>query len=68
MLFKKKNKIDKSSINAISISADIVSTNTEYGHFNCGDYIGKTYTLQLDNHILEFKGGILVDVKEIKGE
>ena len=64
MLFKKKKT--NSSIDAMTISADIIHVNNEYGHYEVGDNIGKTITLKLENYTLEYKGGILVGVKEEK--
>lgn len=64
MLFKKKKT--NSSIDAMTISADIIHVNNEYGHYEVGNSIGKTITLKLENYTLEYKGGILVGVKEEK--
>jgi len=66
MLFKKKKT--NSSIDAMIISADIVHVNNEYGHYEVGNNIGKTITLKLGNYILDYKGGILVNVKEENNE
>lgn len=66
MFFKKKNKINVDDIQAMSISADIISTNSEFGHYNVGDFVGKTFEVKADKYILKFIGGILVDVKEIE--
>lgn len=57
-------KINASSVNAMNVSGDTVSVNNEYGYFEIGDYIGKTVNVKFDKHILIFKGGILVDIKE----
>lgn len=65
--FKKKekdNRINASSVKAISVSADYMAVNNEYGHFEIGDNVGKTYNVKVDNKILVFKGGILVDIVE----
>lgn len=66
MLFKRKNRINADDIQAMSVSADIISTNSEFGHYNVGEFTGKTFELKTDNYILKFIGGILVDVKENK--
>ena len=60
-------KVNASEINTQTISADIISINNEYGHFEIGDCIGKNLNLVIDNYVLAFKGGILVDIKP-KGE
>lgn len=58
---KKKNIED---INAMTIGADIISVNNEYGHYEIGGKIGQTVELELEKYNLIFVGGILVDVKE----
>ena len=70
-LFKKKNneefnikRINASTINSTTIGADYISINNDYGHFEIGDNVGKTYNVKVDNKILVFKGGILVDIVE----
>lgn len=63
-MFNKKNQISASSVTAISISADVIGTNNEYGHFTIGNEIGKTCEVKIDNKILIYKGGLLIDIKE----
>jgi hypothetical protein len=69
-LFRKKEedlnvkRINASAINSMTIGADYISINNDYGHFEIGDNVGKTYNVKVDNKILVFKGGILVDIVE----
>lgn len=66
-IFKKNNKkINTESLSAMTISADIISINTEYGHFEIGDNVGITKEIQLDKYILKIVGGIITNI-EIKG-
>lgn len=57
-------KISGSSIDGITVSGDILSVNTKYGHYEIGGKVGKTITIELDKYILTFIGGILIEVKE----
>ena len=57
-------KVNASEINSQAISGDIIAINNEYGHFEIGEDIGRTYKLEIDKYILVFKGGILVDIQE----
>jgi hypothetical protein len=63
---KEQNKINVSSVKAMSVAADIIAVNNKYGHYEIGDEIGKTYDLKIENYILVFKGGILVNIIERK--
>jgi len=52
--------INSSEINSMTISADIVSVNTDYGHFEIG---GKTgFTGKING--VKFVGGICVGLEE----
>lgn len=71
MFLKKKNdiinagKINGSSINGMTISADIISVNNDKGCFEIGNKQGQTVRIKADNKILVFVGGILVDIEEV---
>lgn len=56
-------KVNASEINSQTIAGDVISVNSEYGHFEIGDNIGKNLNLVIDNYVLIFKGGILVDIQ-----
>lgn len=58
----KKNQINYDSINAMTVKADYIGINNEYGHYEIGNKIGKTAKIQLENYTLVFSGGILVDI------
>lgn len=63
--FKKDNKrINAESINSMTISADFIGINTEYGHFEIANQVGVTKELELEKYIIKIVGGIIVDVKE----
>lgn len=63
--FKKDNKrINAESINSMTISADFIGINTEYGHFEIANKIGVTKELELEKYIIKIVGGIIVEVKE----
>lgn len=65
-----KNFFKKKNYDSMVVSGDIIAVNTIYGHYEIGNKIGLTATIELENKILYFIGGILVEVKEkeIKGE
>ena len=60
-----KFKKEKSKISAMTINADVVAVNTEYGHFEIADNVGITKQIQVDKYIITIMGGIITDVKEI---
>ena len=60
-------EINTSSMNNMTVSADIISVNTKAGHYEIGKDIGQTITVDLGTKELMFVGGILVNVKE-KGD
>lgn len=67
-IFRKNNKkINTESLSAMTISADIISVNTKYGHFEIGDETGVTKEIQLDKYVLKIVGGIITNI-EMKGE
>ena len=57
-------KINASSISAMTVSSDIVTVNNSItGHYEIGDYKGKSTTVTTtDGKTLQFVGGILVSV------
>lgn len=59
-----KGKVNAEDIKAMTIGADIISVNNEYGHYEIGGKVGKTVELELEKYNLIFVGGILIDIKE----
>lgn len=57
-------EINGSSINGITVNADIISVNNKAGHFEIDGEIGKTSVISTNEYFLVFNGGILVDVIE----
>lgn len=57
-------KITGSSINGMTVSGDFIAVNTDKGHYEIGNKIGRTTTITLDKHTLVFIGGILVEVRK----
>lgn len=61
----RKNEINASSVKAMTVNADFISVNTELGHYEIGNEIGITKTIQLDKYKLKIVGGIIVGIEEV---
>ena len=57
------DRIIGKSINGMTISGDFISVNNKFGHYEIGEQIGKTITLNLEKYKLTFVGGILVEIE-----
>ena len=60
-----KGEINASSIKSMTVSADFISVNTNYGHYEIGNEIGITKIIQLDNYKIKIVGGIVVGIEEV---
>lgn len=61
----RKNEVNASSVSAMTVNADFISVNTNYGHYEIGNEIGITKTIQLDKYKLKIVGGIIVGIEEV---
>jgi len=57
-------KVNASSINGMTVGADIIGVNNKGGHFEIGDEIGISKEIELENYKIKIIGGIIVEVKE----
>lgn len=60
-----KGEINASSIKSMTVSADFISVNTRFGHYEIGDNIGITKNIQIDKYKIKIVGGIIVDIEEV---
>jgi len=62
---KNKQNINTSAIHAMTVSADFIGVNTQYGHFEIGDNIGISKEIQIDKYKIKIMGGIIVAIEEV---
>lgn len=62
----RKNEINASSVKAMTVNADFIAVNTNYGHYEIGNEIGITKTIQLDKYKIKIVGGIIVGIEEVQ--
>ena len=60
-----KGEINASSVKSMTVSADFIAVNTNFGHYEIGNEIGITKTIQLDKYKLKIVGGIIVGIEEV---
>lgn len=61
--------ISGSNVDGVSVSGDIITVNSEYGHYDIGSYTGQDYSLIVQQEgqywrRLRFRGGILIGIDE----
>ena len=61
----RKNEVNASSVKAMTVSADFIAVNTNFGHYEIGNEIGITQTIKLDKYKLKIVGGIIVGIEEM---
>lgn len=61
-----KGEINASSVKSMTVSADFIAVNTNFGHYEIGNEIGVTKTIQLDKYKIKIVGGIIVGIEEVK--
>ena len=60
-----KGEINASSVKSMTVSADFIAVNTNFGHYEIGNEIGITKIIQLDKYKLKIVGGIIVGIEEV---
>lgn len=61
-----KGEINASSVKSMTVSADFIAVNTNYGHYEIGNEIGVTKTIQIDKYKIKIVGGIIVGIEEVQ--
>lgn len=61
--------ISGSNVDGVSVSGDIITVNSDYGHYDIGSYTGQNYSLIVQQEgqywrRLRFRGGILIGIDE----